>query len=286
GSRHRSPVAPGRSALVIAARQALLATFLVDEGRLPALLAEIADAALIVGARHGRSLGRRLELARVLGQRARERVRQREHLALAEAQWLGAADAGELADDLLEPPLRRHRRRQPETERNQPAQRFRHRHGVRAALADLYEDLEGLPVLRLVHGDEGRADRGLAAIRPAREAVRARLDDGRPRRGRRRGLVLHAHVEHLLALAAVAEDRDAEAPELPRQLVGRRHVVLAGVVGQVDRLAHAVVGVALEGRLVPHVPLVGDVVRRLEDALGLLGHARNAVQRAAAGDLL
>jgi hypothetical protein len=38
----------------------------------------------------------------VLGQRARERVGQREDLALAEAQRLRAADARELADDLFE----------------------------------------------------------------------------------------------------------------------------------------------------------------------------------------
>jgi hypothetical protein len=53
---------------------------------LPALLAEIADAAIPRRLGGRRPVGGGLDLARVLGQRARERVGQREHLALAEAR--------------------------------------------------------------------------------------------------------------------------------------------------------------------------------------------------------
>jgi hypothetical protein len=61
----------------------------------------------------------------------------------------------------------------------------------------------------------------------------ARLDDRRSRRAGRAGLLLHdADVEHLLALAAVAEDRDADAAELPRQLVGRGHVLSLASLGR------------------------------------------------------
>src|SRR6266404_4131486 len=48
-----------------------------------------------------RRVGRRLQVADVLGQSARQRVREREDLAGAEARGLAAADARELADDLF-----------------------------------------------------------------------------------------------------------------------------------------------------------------------------------------
>src|SRR6185436_826612 len=75
-------------AFVKAAGEALLAAFLVHEGRLPALLAEIADR-LLGGRRRLRALGR-LDLTDVLGEAARQRVRQRQHLRGAEAHRLGA----------------------------------------------------------------------------------------------------------------------------------------------------------------------------------------------------
>src|SRR5437016_14653584 len=102
-----------RSALVEAAREALLAPCFVDERRLATLLAEIADLLpACVGGRRG--LWRRLQIADVLGQGARERVREREDLVGTEARGLATADARELADDLFEPALSRERRRQPE----------------------------------------------------------------------------------------------------------------------------------------------------------------------------
>src|SRR5438105_2734024 len=87
---------------------AVLRDLLVDERGLATLLAEIADAPALVGVR--RRAGR-LDLADMLGQRAAERVGEREDLARAEAHRLGAADARELADDLFESALRRQRRR-------------------------------------------------------------------------------------------------------------------------------------------------------------------------------
>ena len=117
----------------------------------------------------------------------------------------------------------------------------------------------------------------------------AGLDHRRRHRRSGGGLVLlgaDTDVQHLLALAAVAEHGDAEATKLPRQSVGAGDVRFARAVGQVDRLRHAVVGVALERGLLPYVPLEADLVRRLEDLLGRVGNARNAVDGPAAGDLL
>src|SRR5207249_9034991 len=92
-------------------------------------------------------------------------------------------------------------------------------------------------------------------------------------------------VEDLLALAAVADDRDAKAAELPREQVCAGDGLLARAVREVDRLRHAVVGVALERGLMTHVPLVVDLVRGLEDPGRVLGHPRNAIERAALRDL-
>src|SRR5262245_46096979 len=77
------------SALVEAARQALLAAFLVHEGRLPALLAEVADLLSRLGG--DRHLGSGLRLADVLGERPRQRVGQRQDLGGSEARRLTAA---------------------------------------------------------------------------------------------------------------------------------------------------------------------------------------------------
>src|SRR5437764_406617 len=65
------------SAFVEPAREALLAAFLVDERGLATLLAEITDAPALVGPGVRRRAGR-LDLADMLGQRAAERVGQRE----------------------------------------------------------------------------------------------------------------------------------------------------------------------------------------------------------------
>src|SRR5215467_13482728 len=78
------------STFVEPARQALLAAFLVDEGGLPALLAEVADSPPLLQLRPAWWRAFRLDLADVLGQRAGQRIRQREDLAGAEAHRLGA----------------------------------------------------------------------------------------------------------------------------------------------------------------------------------------------------
>src|SRR5262249_44933653 len=76
GAGDRPLLSGERSALVEAAREALLAAFLVDERRLATLLAEVTD--LLARVADRRLLGRRLQLADVLGEDARERVGQRE----------------------------------------------------------------------------------------------------------------------------------------------------------------------------------------------------------------
>src|SRR5256886_7017026 len=243
------------------------------EGRRPPLLPRAAVLLSSVPIHYG-LVRERLPLADVLGEGAGEGVREREDLGGAEACRLAAADPRELADHFFEPPLSRQRRREPQHERNQPPERLCDGHSVGAALADLDEDLEGIIVWRLVDRDERGADRGIGPVGRALEAVRARPDD-RGRRGRHRYLLLDADVQDLLALAAVAEDRDAKAAELPREQVRARNVLLARAVRQVDGLRDAVVGVALKRRLMAHVPLVADLVRGPEDPPRVFGHARD-----------
>src|SRR5262249_8495279 len=173
--RNRHRVLLGVSALVEAATQTFLAAFLVDERRLSALLAEITDGLLRVVRRRCGTRLRRLGLADVLGQRPGDSVGQREDLRRPEPCRLPTADTRELADALLEPALSRERRREPQRERNQPAESFGDGHRVGAALADLCEDLEGLAFLRLVDRDVGRPDGRLHPVRGALEAVRAWL---------------------------------------------------------------------------------------------------------------
>src|SRR5882672_12118446 len=207
-ARHLIVVTAAEHALpltfVEAAGQTLLATFLVHEGRLPALLAKIADPA---AAPFGRFRGRRRGTAAdadVLSQRAGEGVRQRAHLGRSEARGLAAADPRELADDLLEPPAGRQRRGQAEHERDEAPEGLGHRHRVRARLADLDEDLEGIAARRLVDGDEGGADGCLHAVGGAGKAVRTRPDHAVIERLRRlRRVATHTHIEHLTSLAAV-----------------------------------------------------------------------------------
>src|SRR5207244_10308595 len=112
-ARRGTPLNPGRagdrplhldhrSALVEAAREALLAPFFVDERRLATLLAEIADLlAACVGGRRG--LWRRRQIAAVLGQSARERVRTRADLVWTAARGPAAERAWELASEVLGP---------------------------------------------------------------------------------------------------------------------------------------------------------------------------------------
>src|SRR5207237_8859397 len=146
------------------------------------------------------------------------------------------------------------------------------------------EALERIALRGLIDGDERGADRRLHPVCRALEAVRPRLDRRGPAHGRHRRLLLllaDTDVEHLLALAAIAEHRDAETSQLPRELVGSRHLVLSGPIGKVDRLRHAVVGVPLECGLVPAVLLEAALVLCIEDVGGALRDAGDAVKRAA-----
>src|SRR3990170_3457237 len=131
-------------AFVEAARETLLAAFLVDKHGLAALPAQIADLPQGRAPGGGRPASLPGPVADMPAQDPRERVGKGEHLGSAEARGLAAADAGELADDLLQPAPRRQRRRQPQDERDQPSQGLGHRHGVGPRLAHLNEHLEGL----------------------------------------------------------------------------------------------------------------------------------------------
>src|SRR5262245_33931685 len=96
-----SSLARARLTFVESAGEALLAPFLVDEGGLPAFLAEIADApkAALTVARPAVMAGPRLP--DVLGQRARQRIGKRKDLRRAEPRRLTAADTRELTADFL-----------------------------------------------------------------------------------------------------------------------------------------------------------------------------------------
>src|SRR5262245_65805818 len=96
------------SALVEAARQALLAALLIDKGGLPALLAEIADP-LPCAHVSRRRIPRWLDLADVLGQGPGQRIGQGQDFSRAKTSRLTTADPGKLADDFLESPLSRAR---------------------------------------------------------------------------------------------------------------------------------------------------------------------------------
>ena len=89
--------------------------------------------------------------------------------------------------------------------------------------------------------------------------------------------------KHLVVLAAVAVDGDALAVEFMRQVVDLAHVLLGGVVGQVDGLGDGVVGVLLEGGLHADVPLRGHVVGGHEDLLDIFGNALDVAQASLGG---
>src|SRR5207247_8517034 len=108
------------SALVEAARQALLAPLLVDKGRLTALLTQVADLLSPVTIHYG-LVRERLPLANLLGEGAGEGGREREDLGGAEACRLAAADPREMGAHFFEPPLRRQTRTESEHKRNQRA---------------------------------------------------------------------------------------------------------------------------------------------------------------------
>src|SRR5262249_59476292 len=98
------------------------------------------------------------------------------------------------------------------------------------------------------------------------EAVRPRLDRAMRERGARpsgKARVGETGVQDLLALAAVAEDGDAETALAPGEEIGLGHVALPCLLGEIDRLRDTVVRVALEGRLMPHVPAPVNLVRGL-----------------------
>src|SRR5207245_9515494 len=88
----------------------------------------------------------RLHLADVLGEGAGEGVREREALGGPEACRLAAADPREMADHFFEPPMSRQRRREPQHKRTQSPERLCVGHPVRAALAYVKEDHEGIIV--------------------------------------------------------------------------------------------------------------------------------------------
>ena len=227
----RAPVRPGAwrlaggrlrkrgSALVVAAAEALLAALLVDERRLAALLADVARHEL----RGGR---RRVRPSTLSWPRCSARTRASRRAARAPAagrsRAAGRRRSPRAGDDLLEPPLGRHRRRHAEGQGDQPPQRLGDRHGVGPGLADLDEDLEGLAVAVLVDDGEGRADRRLDAVRPAREAVRARLDDRR-RRGRRglAALVAAPAFVPMLSTSSLQPSRNTVMPRQPSSQASR-----------------------------------------------------------------
>src|SRR2546430_1803105 len=87
----------------------------------------------------------------------------------------------------------------------------------------------------------------------------------------------------LLALAPVAEDRDAEAAGVPGEPVSARDIVDRRGVREVDRLRDARLAErGLPRRLVADVPLHRDFVGGGEDALQFLRDAGDIAQRPAA----
>ena len=179
-------------------------------------------------------------------------------------------DAGQLADDFTQPFGRLDGRGQPQHVRDQPADGLADRGGLRAGLGGVDEDFEGLVAAVLIDRDEGfpqgRADMVGVAPQVARPGVRSRQgcrDRCRHSRGgfNACGLALGRgfRLQHDFLARAGNVDRDAFAAQLPGQLVSRGNILFAGVLGEVDRLAQAVVHEGLQSGLHAHVLLGADI---------------------------
>src|SRR3972149_4026067 len=129
----------------MSATVAFAAALFVDERRLAARRTQVTDLQRQL-LRH-RRVGVRMSivptvltwrfrsLAEIFDQRLSNAVGQRPDALRAEAHWAPAADAGQLLGDVLQALERIHRRRQPQHERDQPAQRLGDRRSIRSGLS-------------------------------------------------------------------------------------------------------------------------------------------------------
>src|SRR5450755_1378306 len=189
--------------------------------------------------------------------RARHGVGQRTHLLRTEAHGATPADAAQLLRDLLSTVRLRQRAQDAQVERDQTTQRLGQGRNVATCLAYVDEDLQW-PMLITIHGDVDGAFRSLDVARVAMHYGGSCLQTlvNRGDRFYRRNLgrllsclllVLDA-CEHGVA-RTVAVVGDAFAARLVGEAVQLLHLLDGVIVGRVDRLADAGVGVALHHRL-------------------------------------
>lgn len=184
------------SALTVAARIALAAAFLVDEAGLAAFGAQVADlqhglrkrpghvgvaqvAAVAIALVRIRLLRAVLQafaaLLQILFEHLGDAVGEGTHAVRAKAQRAAAADAGELADDFLQPFGRLDGRGHAQDVGDQAAGGFGDRGGVGAGLGRVDEDLEGLRAAVFIDGHKGLAERRLHRVGEAGQIARARF---------------------------------------------------------------------------------------------------------------
>ena len=167
----------------------------------------------------------------------------------------------------------------PQRQRSQAGNRFQQRRIAAARLPHRSEYLKGFPGIVQVDRNIHIAVSGADALRDA-----LNLAGTPPRRpdARNCGVIIgigcrHCRrsvpgAQHLVGLAAVAVHRDAFAAQRVGRLVRFRYIVHRGVLGKVDGLGYGIVGIGLERRLHPHVPLRADVVRHPEHFLDPARH--------------
>src|SRR2546425_4065071 len=293
------PFDGARSALRVAARVALDAAFLEDEG-LAALRALGIQAFLqqlrgvaglllqfdvrfdgapeLVERLHGR-LNAGLLHADVPLDRLCDRVGDRVHALPVVDRNPRAPDAFELVDDLVD----RHAGSQ--AQRHESGDPFREGRRVSATAADLREDLEEA-FLVLVDGDVESAVSREDLLGAARDDVRAGAGpQGRGLRGNFDADLLRllrfrdANVQDLVLAGAVAVHGDAFAVQVMGQEVRFLHVLYGCLPRQVDRFRHRGVAPVLERRLHTNVPFWRNIVGRREDPLPLLRDFLQAARR-------
>ncbi len=254
-----------------------MATAVAD--RVP--IATIGGWLLIRGARR---LSRCLEILRLIDEvrqmlidGSRDAIWQRTHPVSPEANRGTTANRAKLTGYLFGALVLRDWAIDPQMQRDQPTQRLGQRRDIRACLADIDEYLQQAIIIT-VEGDvdltlwrahlTGIASNDLwplfdaTAVASPLFIVRCPcLDLSLSSGGGLWLLVFHADVEHLLALAAVTEDGDAKAAQIPGQHVRVAHIIIGSAVGQIDGLADTVIDALLEGRLHPNVPLRRNLVR-------------------------
>ena len=289
-------------AFAIAAGVALAAAFLVDDGGVAALGAQVAD--LLGGEAVGGRLGVAVAIAvgeggfvcgsgvgEIGGQGLGDTVGQRADAVGAKAERAAAADTGELAEDLFEAGARGNGRGKAQDVGDQAPEGLGDGGDLGAGLGGGEEDLERLAAAVLVDGDESLADGGIDVIGAAGEHGGTGLLGVVPEHlafGQLGGLLGGGGVglEDDLIARAGDVDGNALAAQSPGHLVGGGDLICGGAGGEVDGLGEAVVDEGLHGGLHADVLLGGDVAGDDKDLAQGAGQVLDILAMALSDDLV